>query len=92
VVLSERQVGITRLRTITVKIPSRLEARLRLAVARRRSTRSAVVREAIEAHVDAAQGGRAESSCLELAGDLAGALSGPPDLSSSRRRLRGYGR
>jgi Arc/MetJ-type ribon-helix-helix transcriptional regulator len=77
---------------ITIKLPGSLEARLRHAVAHRRSTRSAVVREAIEAHLRASPPGRGRASCLDLAADLAGTLSGPSDLSSNRRRLRGYGR
>ena len=35
--------------TISVKLPVRLESRLRQAVVRRRSTRSALVREALDA-------------------------------------------
>ena len=77
--------------TVTVKLPRPLAERLRRAVVRRRSTRSALVREAIEAHL-AAEGGGTEGSCFDLAPDLAGAVRGPSDLSSNRLRLRGYGR
>jgi Arc/MetJ-type ribon-helix-helix transcriptional regulator len=79
------------MRTITVKLPRPLADRLGRAVVRRRSTRSAVVREAIEAHL-AAEAGGTEGSCFDLASDLAGAVRGPSDLSSSRLRLGGYGR
>ena len=77
--------------TITLKLPERLAARLRVAVRTRGSTQSAVVREALEAHLD--QGvpdGR--GSVLDLARDLAGSVAGPPDLSTNRRHMRGYGR
>jgi Arc/MetJ-type ribon-helix-helix transcriptional regulator len=76
-------------RTITVKLPGPLAARLSGAVRRRSRTQSELIREALELHLDgsAARAG----SCLDLAGDLAGSLSGPADLSSNRRRLRGYG-
>ena len=77
--------------TITVKVPRPLAERLTRTVVRRRSTRSAVVREALEAHL-AAEGGATEGSCFDLTSDLAGSVSGPSDLSSNRRRLRGYGR
>ena len=77
--------------TITVKLPRVLAERLRTAVVRRRSTRSAVVRDAIEALL-AADAGRAEGSCYDLSSDLAGIVIGPVDLSSNRRRLKGYGR
>ena len=79
------------MRTITVKVPRPLGERLGRAVVERRSTRSAVVREAIEAYL-AAEGGVSEGSCFDLASDLAGAVRGPSDLSSNRLRLRGYGR
>jgi len=79
------------MRTITVKVPRPLGERLGRAVVRRRSTRSAVVREAIEAYL-AADGGASGDSCHDLASDLAGSLTGPPDLSSSRLRMKGYGR
>jgi Arc/MetJ-type ribon-helix-helix transcriptional regulator len=78
--------------TISVKLPVRLESRLRQAVVRRRSTRSALVREALEAHLAREAADAPEESCLGLGSDLAGSITGPPDLSSNPRRLRGYGR
>lgn len=79
------------MRTITVKLPRNLGERLGRAVAYRRSTRSAVVREAIEAYL-AGEAGGSKGSCFDLASDLAGAVEGPSDLSSNRLRLRGHGR
>jgi Arc/MetJ-type ribon-helix-helix transcriptional regulator len=78
--------------TVTVKLPAGLESRLRAAVVRRRSTRSALVREALEAHLAGGSADAPEESCLGLASDLAGSLTGPADLSSNPRRMRGYGR
>jgi Arc/MetJ-type ribon-helix-helix transcriptional regulator len=77
--------------TITVKVSRPLAERLTRTVVRRRSTRSAVVREALEAHL-AAEVGPTEGSCYDLTSDLAGSVRGPSDLSSNRRRLKGYGR
>jgi len=77
-------------RTITVKLPDTLASRLRAAVQRRSRTQSEVVREALERHL--AGEATFAGSCLDLARDLTGSVSGPPDLSSGRRRLRGYGR
>jgi len=79
------------MKTITVKLPPALAQRLGRAVVRRRSTRSALVREAIEAQL-AGEHGPTERSCFDLAADLAGSVEGPSDLSSNRARLRGYGR
>lgn len=89
-VISVRQDSNTVARTISLKLPDALAARLRGMVRRRGQTQSEIVREALQTHLD---GDSAPAgSCLELAADLAGSLSGPPDLSSSRRHLRGYGR
>ncbi len=77
------------LRTLTVKIPRPLAARLSARVRRRQTTQSSVVREALERYLD---GRDAPDSFLSLARDLVGSVSGPADLSSSRRHLRGFGR
>ena len=61
------------MKTITVKLPRPLGERLGRAVVRRRSTRSTVVREAIEAYL-AAETGETEGSCFDLASDLAGSV------------------
>ncbi len=77
--------------TVTVKLSDALAARLRTAMKRRGRSQSALLREALEAHLefdDETQAG----TCLELARDLAGSLEGALDLSSHRRHLRGYGR
>ena len=77
------------MRTVTIKLPDILALRLKQTVARRRATQSEVIREALEAHLAAPSMG----SFLELAGDLAGSLrEGAPDLSSNKRRLKGFGR
>jgi hypothetical protein len=50
-----------------------------------------VIRMAIEAYES--RGGRtARKSFLAQARDLAGVVEGPPDVSTNRRHLRGYGR
>jgi Arc/MetJ-type ribon-helix-helix transcriptional regulator len=79
------------MRTITVKLPRGLAARLDNRVRRRGIALSEVVRQALERHLDDDDKTQ-PGSCLELAADLAGSLSGPSDLSSSSRHLRGYGR
>lgn len=83
--------GNTQMPTITLKISRGLAARLNGAVKCRGRSQSAIVREALEAQLDLASETVA-GSCFDLARDLAGSLDGPPDLSSNRRHLRGYGR
>jgi predicted DNA-binding protein len=78
------------MRTITLKLPDGLAARVSAAVKRGSST-SALVREAIADHFDSSEDDRA-GSCFDLASDLCGSLTGPADLSSNPKHLKGYGR
>jgi hypothetical protein len=77
-------------RTLTVKIPRPLAARLSARVRKRQTTQSAVVREALERYLQ--DGFDGPDSFLSLASDLVGSISGPVDLSSNRKHLRGFGR
>lgn len=79
------------MRTITLKLPDGLAARVSATVRRRGVSTSVLVREALEDRLGGKAGERA-GSCLDLAGDLAGVLTGPADLSSNARHLKGYGR
>ena len=79
------------MRTITLKLPDGLAARVSATVRRRGVSTSALVREALEDRLGSeARDGK--GSCLDLVGDLAGVLTGPADLSSNARHLKGYGR
>jgi len=78
-------------RTITIKIPNPLAAKLTAAVRRRSTTQSAIVREALEDHLSSGRQGN-PGSFLELAGDLIGSVEGPSDLATNKKRLRGFGR
>jgi hypothetical protein len=79
------------MRTITLKLPDGLAARVSAAVRRRGVTTSALVRAALEERLGPENDHR-PGSCLDLALDLRGSLEGPTDLSSNRVRLKGYGR
>ena len=80
-----------RVKTISVKLPDGVDARLSAEAQRRRVTKSAIVRAAIEDAL--ARNGKARGgSALALAKGLAGCLSGPGDLSTSKARLAGFGR
>ena len=79
------------MRTVTLKLPAALALRLKQTVARRGTTQSKIIRDALEAHLGAAS--EKGQSCLDLARDLAGSVrGGPADLSSNKRHLKGYGR
>lgn len=75
------------MRTISLKLPPELDRRLTRLAEQRGSTRSAVIREALEAFANGTSG-----SVTSLAGDLVGSLDGPRDLSTSAKYLEGYGR
>lgn len=74
------------MRTISVKLPEVLDRELTELARQRHSTRSALVREALEAMVQAHP-----RSVAAVAGELIGAVDGPADLSSSPDHLVGYG-
>lgn len=79
------------MRTITLKLPDGLAARVSAAVRKRGVSTSALVREALEQRLSREKSGRA-GTCLDLASDLQGVLEGPTDLSTHPRHLKGYGR
>lgn len=72
-----------------MKLPARLASRLDQAALRRASTRSEIVRKALEAEL---QERPQPQTVLALAADLVGAFSGPRDLATNPRYRRGYGR
>ena len=77
--------GLT-MRTISLKLPSELDQRVTALAEKRGTSRSAIVREALEAYAN----GHSES-VTALAGDLVGSVDGPKDLSTATEHLKGYG-
>jgi Arc/MetJ-type ribon-helix-helix transcriptional regulator len=74
------------MKTVSFKLPAALDKALTDLARRRRSSRSAVVREAVEALAKEDQ-----LSVTALAGDLVGSLSGPGDLSTNPKYMKGFG-
>jgi predicted DNA-binding protein len=79
------------MKTVSLKLPDELHARLAKLSRNRSAAKSEVIRAALEAYF-ASVGAPDELSCAELAGDLVGAVKGPRDLASHPKHLRGYGR
>ncbi len=80
------------MRSISLKIPEALDARLTAASKRRRMTRSELARQALELHVGASTE-VPPGSFADLAADLAGSVDkAPADLSFNHDHLSGYGR
>jgi hypothetical protein len=88
-VLTLCQTGITpsAMPTVTVKMPKGLHARLEAEARRRRTTKSAVLREAFAQRPTTAPAG----SLYERARHLIGSIAGPGDLSARSKTLEGYG-
>jgi hypothetical protein len=75
---------------VVVRLPKTLNARLKGLAKRRRSSKSAVIRDLLETHPSTA---KRMPTLLELAGDLIGSVKGAPaDLSTNKKHLEGYGR
>ncbi len=75
------------MKVVSFKLPEALDRELDGLARRRRSTRSAVLREALAAYAR-----RSRRSVTAAAGGLVGALRGPRDLAAGRRHLAGYGK
>ena len=80
--------------TLTLKLPKALDEQLTTAAKRRRSSKTALVRQAIEAYL--AQHAPAEPPATtltvgDLVGHLAGCLEGPSDLSTNKKYFEGFG-
>ena len=75
------------MRTVSFKLPEHLDDALSDLARRRKSSRSALVREALEG---LASGGR--RSVTAAVDALLGPLDGPTDLSTHPRHMIGYGK
>ena len=79
------------MRTITLKLPDHLADRLDQSAADGNTTRSAVVRAALEKSLGEEKAGT--GSCFDLAGDLVGSIQGlPADLATNPAHMEGFGR
>jgi Arc/MetJ-type ribon-helix-helix transcriptional regulator len=76
------------MRTVSFKIPANVDRALDDLARRRRTSRSAVVREALEALTTPDRRG----SVVALAGDLVGCAEGPGDLSTNPKYLKNFGK
>ena len=77
----------TPMRTVSFKLPPELDDALDELARSRGASRSALVREALEA---LAKGKR--RSVTALAGDLVGSLEGATDLATNKKYMSGYGK
>jgi Arc/MetJ-type ribon-helix-helix transcriptional regulator len=77
--------------SVSLKLPEALEMKLSAAARKRRQTKSALVREALERFLEEDRAA-SQGSCLDLASDLVGCVEGPGDLSVNESHLLDYGK
>ena len=75
------------MRTVSFKLPPELDQTLTELARRRRTSRSAVVREALEAVAHSEK-----RSVTALAGDLVGSIKGPRDLATNPKYMADFGK
>lgn len=79
------------MKTVAIKLPEDMLARVDRLSRARKLGRSAVIREAIRDHLDTAVE-TASGSFAERARRYLGSVKGPRDLSRGERHMTGYGR
>ncbi len=79
-----------RMKTISLKLPHALDAKLTALLKQRGTSKSALIREAIEDYV-AHQNEPLAGSFLDLAKSCCGCVDGPEDLSTCKTYMDGYG-
>jgi hypothetical protein len=77
--------------TVTIKMPELLVSKLGIAAKKRHTSRSALVRCAVEKYVEEDLPDSEQPSACDLVRDFVGSVEGPRDLSSHSRHMKGYG-
>ena len=75
------------MKTISVKIPEELDLKLAAVAEKRRESKSAIIRSALD-HLVKTSDAVTPNSCLDLAKDLMDTVEGPSDLSYNNRHLK----
>jgi len=77
--------------TVTTKMPEALARKLGVAAKRQHTSRSALVRSAVEKYIEGDLPDASRPSAYDLIQEFAGTVEGPEDLSSNSRHMAGYG-
>lgn len=84
------------MKTLSVKLPEPLAKWLLGEAKQTRRSRSALVREALEAkrngHDNVRKGGKNRVTMAEAMADLRGTISGPRDISTNPKYFDGFGK
>ena len=80
------------MKTLSLKIPEKLDQRIAHEVLRRRIPKSALVREALDQFLFRSNSSKKQPSVFDLTRDLAGKYrGGPSDLSTNPKYMEGFG-
>lgn len=79
------------MKTISLKLPENLDAKLNRLAEQRGQSKSEVVREALDQFLNG-QRQTTPASFLDAAGELIGCAEGPGDLSTNPKYMEGYGK
>lgn len=79
------------MKVMTLKLPDQLDRRLRVTAKQKRTTKSALARQALEAFLVDSRG-QQTPSVHDLLADLAGSVEGPEDLATNPKYMEGFGR
>lgn len=79
------------MKTLTVKIPEDMDAKLTALAIQQGQSKSAMIRVAIEQIVES-DGQTNGTSALDQIADLIGCVEGAKDLSYNKDHMKGYGR
>ena len=77
--------------TVSLKLTDPLALRLAETARQKSMSKSALIRDALEAYLSANETD-GNNSALSIAADVRGMLSGPEDLSANANHLRNFGR
>ncbi|MBN1676727.1 MAG: ribbon-helix-helix protein, CopG family [Kiritimatiellae bacterium] len=77
--------------TMTLKVPEALVRKIRAAAEKRHTSRSAIMRRALEKYIDENLPDADQPSAYDLVREFAGTVIGPCDLSTHPRHMKGYG-
>jgi Arc/MetJ-type ribon-helix-helix transcriptional regulator len=78
------------MKTVSVRLPEDLYAKIDLLSKQRGASKSEVIRDALKAYFSH-EANSVRLSCLDLARDLVGSVEGPADLATNPKYMRGFG-
>ena len=79
------------MKTLTLKVPERLNAELEESARAEGLSKSEFIRDAIEEQVKRKKRGNKAPRVYDLISDLVGSLKGPGDLSTNPKHMEGFG-